>query len=897
MENFSLFYILIFPAATPILLHLLPFEKRSKLHSPIFFITSAYLTGIYLVSTHLTSSSPIHLNYDWVPALGLNFSLAIKPFTAWFSILILLLGFCINLFTLGYVSENQKRSSLLITLGFFTSAMIGVVLSDNFFLLFLFWETTSITSFLLVGFYHQKETARNNASQALLVTLAGGGALLAGLIITYLSTGTTSITSLLAMAHADIPTVAIILIIIGALSKSAQWPFHFWLPNAMVGPAPISAFLHSATMVKAGVFILATFAPIFRENPFWTPILVSAGFLTVIAAVRRGIWANNIKAILATTTLCALGNLTMLTAIGTPLSLLAFCLFLSAHALYKAPLFLLAGIIEKKHGTLDLDKLKGVAKKSPSLLAVVGIASASLIGLFPFIGFLAKEYFLKSAWEISPPIFTLFAISLVGPVLLGLKIIIPLISKNTHDDQPVKQTSLLLTVSTLIPIAGILVLSLFHNLFNQILMTAGADLANHTVPSIKFWHGWTPPLITSLCLILISTALYFFLPRKPKTHNDNHLSDTFYSAIISSLLRTSRLVAHLQIRPHLSLQITTIILAIGLISLVSVDPTSWPSLTASLPKDNSIFLVLTPLLIISSIFAAAAKQTVSILVSLGFVGLLIALIFLWFSAPDLALTQLMAETLLLFLLAGALFKTNSKAHLSKSQPNQSPLRLPLSVFATILTTTLILKAMSLEWDHPISAYHLENSKPLAYGANVVNVILVDFRALDTLGEIIVLLIAALGANAALGASRSIAPLPKTTISPLFAPASKILSIFFLMIASWIFLRGHNSPGGGFIAALLVATSAGIPLVMSPTPPNPKRLRKLSDLALKVGITLAIVAALLPLATQKPLLSGLWLHWGNIHLGTPLIFDLGIFLVVIGFALNFLRHLHHSNSNL
>ncbi|MEM9237318.1 MAG: proton-conducting transporter membrane subunit, partial [Verrucomicrobiota bacterium] len=312
---------------------------------------------------------PFVQSWAWVPQLGVEFSLRLDAFNAWFAALVLGLGAGVVLHTGGYLAKNPRLPGALAALSGFTLAMLGVILADNLYLLFLFWEATSLLSFLLVGFHHDKEEVREKASQALLVTLAGGACMLAGIVLLQLHFGTVSIVELLSMAGdgkaATLSNGAIVLLLLGAFTKSAQWPFHFWLPNAMVGPAPVSAFLHSATMVKAGVFFMATLAPLLSEHPLWTPLVAGAGLLTVGTAVLRGAREQDLKALLACTTLAALGFLTLLAGLGTPAAMLGFVIFLTAHALYKAPLFLAAGNFEKAFGTRKLDELVGAIKAAP----------------------------------------------------------------------------------------------------------------------------------------------------------------------------------------------------------------------------------------------------------------------------------------------------------------------------------------------------------------------------------------------------------------------------------------------------------------------------------------------------------------------------------------------------
>ena len=395
----------------------------------------------------------------WAPELGIEWALRLTPFTAWFGALILALGGCIQLYACYYFDKKPGRFTLMSYLAIFTSAMLGVIWADNFYLLFLFWEATSLFSFLLVGFHHQHEKTRENASQALLITLGGGAALLSGFILLHQSFGTAKISdivSLTTLPESGILTAGMLLVMIGALTKSAQWPFHFWLPNAMVGPTPVSAFLHSATMVKAGVFLLATLAPVMHLHPLWTPLLATSGILTISVAVVRAMREDDLKSILASTTLAALGFLTILAAIGTPPAQLGFVIFLTAHALYKAPLFLAAGNLEIRFGTRQLSELKGAFHSAKLTGAVILISVASLLGVAPLPGFLGKEYLLKATWYHSPLLAVAVAIAAAGVLGLGLRAVIPLLSRKERVE-PKRELHPALAIAMTLPAIGALV--------------------------------------------------------------------------------------------------------------------------------------------------------------------------------------------------------------------------------------------------------------------------------------------------------------------------------------------------------------------------------------------------------------------------------------------------------
>ncbi|MCH7226003.1 hydrogen gas-evolving membrane-bound hydrogenase subunit E [Haloferula sp. A504] len=835
---------------------------------------------------------PARQSWDWVPQLGVEFAFRLDSFTAWFAALVLGLGACVVLHAGGYLAKSRHLPGVLAALCGFTLAMLGVILSDNLYLLFLFWEATSLLSFLLVGFHHEKEEVREKAAQALLVTLAGGACMLAGIVLTHLHFGTASIVELLTMAGdgtaATLSSGALVLLLLGAFTKSAQWPFHFWLPNAMVGPAPVSAFLHSATMVKAGVFFMATLAPLLSGHPLWTPLVTTAGLLTVATAVLRGAREQDLKALLACTTLAALGFLTVLAGLGTPAAMLGFVIFLTAHALYKAPLFLAAGNLEKTFGTRQLGGLVGAVKAAPFTGLAFAVSALSLIGLAPLPGFLGKEYLLKATWAYSPLLAVSTALAAAGVLGLGLKLLLPLLDWRQRPE-PKKRLPLSMTLAALIPALGTLglVISLPATT-HEFLGAAATALGAPADAAFKFWHGWTPAFGLGMGALLLSVAVWRVLIRPDLAPLPDSLQPIFEPAFNNTVqaIRTLGTGAGRWLeagRP--GVQMGIMIAAIGLLAFIGLDAAEWSFPESDASAGTSVWLLLAPVAALAAFLACTARTTLTLLVSLGFVGLIVALLFLWFSAPDLALTQLMAETLLLFLLAGVLKKTGVEATTSSFSLG----RALVALAGGLLVTMLVLKAMALEWDHPISDFHLTHSKSAAYGANVVNVILVDFRAIDTLGEILVLAIAALGATAALGAARRRSILPFDSESPWLGTAARGLAAFCLPVSLWLFWRGHNAPGGGFISALVAATALGLLLLVRHPRLDARRLRHASLRLMVGGLGVALGSALLPLFSGKEFFTGLWWHSGDFHLGTPLLFDLGVYLTVLGFCLGFLRH--------
>lgn len=880
---FSPFLLLALPVALALVTLLWPRLVAGPVTCLLFLLAAASLLPV------VAAGEALVFTREWIPQLGMDFALRVTPFSAWFGFLIFAIGSGILLYASSYFQGHPRIKTILSCLLLFTSAMLGVIWSDNFFLLFLFWEATSLLSFLLVGFHHEKEETRAKAAQALLVTFLGGAALLAGFALLWIHTGTTSISALLAadVSLGPLFTGAVLLIILGAATKSAQWPFHFWLPNAMAGPTPVSAFLHSATMVKAGVFLLAILAPVLSAHPVWTPLLVTIGLLTVTVSVIRGLRESDMKGLLACTTLAALGFLTILAGIGTPTALKAFVIFLTAHALYKAPLFLSAGNLEKAFGTRQIEKLRGALYRSPVTGAIVALSLISLVGIPPLPGFLGKEYLLVAAWDASPMLAVLVALAATGGICVGLRLLFPLMARS-EQAEVTKAIPKPMLAATAIPAIAVLLSMVAYPWVNASLWApAASSLSAKEVTGFAYWAGWNPALGLGLSAIALGVGVSLLLARRSAGGVAKSFFEECYETFVRALLDLSKGTSKLLEKGALHIHLSVILAAVGLLAIASLQLTEWGELTGKLSAQYSIFIALAPAFTIATIAAARAQTPLTILVSLGIVGLLIAFIYLWFSAPDLALTQLLAETLILFLMAGVLFKTRHKAKRETG-------KIWRAVFATgagLLVTILILKSMALEWDHPVSDYYLAESKPSAYGANVVNVILVDFRALDTFGEIIVLAIAALGANAALGAARARAPLPGGSTTPWLAAGLPLVIALLVPTALWFFWRGHNAPGGGFIAALLVAASIGLGLLGKNRALSTRRMRNWSRSLLIVGLSIALVSALLPLLTGLPFFTGLWFHSGDFHLGTPVLFDLGVFLTVIGFTMSYLRHFH------
>jgi len=848
-----------------------------------------HLAGAAALFLYGAKQSPIELSLPWVPSLGLNIDIFIGTFQLWFITLILLISGAVQLYAANYYSGKPELKRLLLFLQLFTLAMLGIVASDNLFLLFLFWELTSLCSFLLVGLHHQTPENTRKASQGLMITMLGGVGLLVGALILTGIYGTSSIQELRVMEWNDsgLGVSAMVLILLGCLTKSAQFPFHFWLPNAMAGPTPVSALLHSATMVKAGVYLLAMLAPLFSQSPLWAYILIPLGLVTTAIGNVMGLTTNDLKQSFASTTLAALGILTVLAGVGTDAALKGFVIFLTAHALYKAPLFLSAGLIESSYGTRDITKVNGVAKQLPLVGVIIFLSLASMFGLPPFPGFLAKEYALKALWEYSPTIAVLATVLLAGTVGVGLRVFLHLFTKPDPGVE-VATPSIPKVSAALVPTLLSIAIFLIYPYFSGVLKNTAQGLTGAMELPYKFWSGITPPLILSIAVWAFAYPIALAVAKFFENRNKRPINaDQLYESSFGGLLGCASVVRNYLGTGRLRSQNMIMLICISGLTLYELSQMSWGIKIAETKTPMEIFSFMLPLLIVASIFAAVSKRVIPTLFALGVIGILMAVIFLWFSAPDLALTQLLAEILILFLLIGLILKKPQFAKQKKSM-----IRAIVACAMGLMTTLLVIKAQAVEWENQTSAYYIENSYTAAFGKNVVNVILVDFRAIDTLGEITVLAIAALGVTAAFGAARERHLFPAIESSAWMSYLFKVLTWVMLPLILFTLYRGHNAPGGGFIAALLTSILIGYGILVKEQCFDNRMLRVIANRCISAGLTMALAPVFIPLFLGRNAMEGLWIHWGSVHIGTPLLFDVGVYTVVVGFVIQYLRHFIH-----
>jgi len=699
----------------------------------------------------------IYYTLNWFPLIGVSISLYVDGLSLLFALLITGIGTLIVIYSVPYLDNNIYLSRYFCYLFLFMSAMLGVVLADNLITLFVFWELTSISSYLLIGFNHERATAREAALNALLITSSGALFLLVGFLIIGIATDTYSISKLLNQGHAFVEnpwySVILLLILIGAFTKSAQFPFHFWLPNAMEAPTPISAYLHSATMVQAGVYILARFHPIMAGSSLWFISLTTIGSITMIAGVLLAFKQTDMKLILAYTTVTALGSLVFLLGSDQDAVIKAAVAFLISHALYKATLFMVVGDIQHQSGTRFVTEVNGLRKAMPLTFMAALVAGASMAGLPPLLGFYVKElvYEANLAAPIASYILTAMVVfaNMMTAALAFILVIKPFLGqqkpKNVLEaNKKMSMNAFLLAVFTLI-------ISIVPFTINKAILSpaASAILGHPVTMKLAMWHGFTPSLALSLITFLGAIILYL---KRTEVKELLNLFNVFFKygptygwqQLIRGLLMIADWQTHILQSGKQRVYLAIVFFIIALCLVVTSILQHAIKIEQLLPSISWLSIFLFSWIFVSAILTVWVRTYLRGLILLGMFGLGVALLFLVNAAPDVAMTQVLVETLIVIIVVLNLYRQPT---LPKIVAEEKLLRLMNMIIAITIgmSITLLLLTITHQFFDPrVGNYFLMNSVTLAHGRNVVNVILVDFRALDTLGEIIVVATAAIG---------------------------------------------------------------------------------------------------------------------------------------------------------
>ena len=856
----------------------------------------------------------LQFQLEWLPMLGLNVNFMLDGLGLLFAGLILGIGMLIILYARFYLSREDPMGQFYTYLLLFQGAMVGIVLSDNILLLLVFWELTSLSSFLLIGYWKHLPEGRQGARMALTVTGLGGLAMIAGMLILGSIVGSYDLSVIL--QHKELIQAspyylpALILILAGCFTKSAQFPFHFWLPHAMAAPTPVSAYLHSATMVKAGLFLMARMWPVLSGTPEWFYIVATTGLITMVLGAVIALFKDDLKALLAFSTVSHLGLITMLLGFGTEAAAIVAVFHILNHATFKAALFMSAGIVDHETHTRDIKRLGGLRHLMPVTFVIVTIAALSMAGIPPLNGFLSKEMMLEeashTAWLSNPWILPALAtLGALFSVAYSFRLIAHVFLGPKRDDYPAKphDPAFGMWASPAFLVVLVVLIGLMPNLIAGPLVdiTAAAVTGGHPHAHISHWHGLVPAFWMSVAAIL-GGALFLSLhgalergwnaaPRpeakvifdaitRASTRASHWLTDTLHNG---SITRYGAIFA-------------AAITAAGLFAWFE-SPMSAP--TREMLPINAIMAIGWVLLVISTgCIIAFHRNRILSLVLLGVIGLAVSMAFVYFSAPDLALTQISVEVVTIILLLLALNFLPGRTPVESGMPRR--LRDAVIAGATGLavgglTYAILLRDFAAE---SISAYHLANSYKGGGGKNVVNVILVDFRGFDTFGEIIVLGIAALVIYAL---TKSVLRGPGGRWLLNWGPdddeagdrhplmmvvVTRVIMPIALMVGAYIFLRGHNAPGGGFIAGLIVAIALLMQYMASGFAWAEERQRYHYHAMIAAGVMTAAVTGMGSWLAGRQFLTS---SYGYIHIppieefewATAMAFDTGVFITVVG----------------
>ncbi len=704
----------------------------------------------------IAAGETIAVTYPWVPSLGVNLSFYLDGLSLLFTLLITGIGALVIIYASGYLAHDQAIGRFYAWTLVFMASMLGGVLADNLITLFVFWELTTISSYMLIGFNHTKDRSRAAALQALLVTSTGGLAMLAGLILLGQIGGSLELSVLVERADAiradALYLPVLILILLGAFAKSAQVPFHFWLPNAMEAPTPVSAYLHSATMVKAGIYLMARLSPTLGGTAAWQYTVTGVGATTMLLGALMAWYQSDLKRILAYSTISALGILTMLLGLGSELAAEAMVVFLLGHALYKGALFLVVGIIDHETGTREIEKLGGLRRAMPITAAAALIAALSMASIPPFLGFIGKELLYEATLEAHLLEIVLISVAVFANILYvaaaAIAGIRPFWGKAGHPPKHPHEAPVNMWLGPVLLAAGGLLLGLFPAGATLLAAPATSAITHHeSHVHLALWHGFSLVLLLSAVTIAGGFGVYVGRDRlrplvAPLAGLGRWGPERGYNLGLKGLIwlaaAQTRIIQHGYLRYYMMTIIITGIVLVGLPMLNAAE------LTWSLALVDLRFYELTVagLILISAYAAVRAKSRLGAIAALGVIGYGIAMIFVWFSAPDLAMTQFAVETLTVLLFVLVLYRLPRYRDLTRPAGRVRDAIVALT--AGGLVTGLVLVATQVQFQEPISSYMAENSVPIAHGHNIVNVILVDFRGLDTMGEITVLSLAGIG---------------------------------------------------------------------------------------------------------------------------------------------------------
>ncbi|AZF22080.1 monovalent cation/H+ antiporter subunit A [Pseudomonas sp. R3-52-08] len=952
----SLIVLLLLPFIGSCLAALLPHNARNTESLLAGLVALVGTIQVALLYPQIAHGGVIREEFMWLPSLGLNFVLRMDGFAWLFSMLVLGIGTLVSLYARYYMSPDDPVPRFFAFFLAFMGAMLGLVISGNLIQIVFFWELTSLFSFLLIGYWHHRADARRGAYMALMVTGAGGLCLLAGVMLLGHIVGSYDLDQVLAAgdqirAHSLYPAM-LALVLIGALSKSAQFPFHFWLPHAMAAPTPVSAYLHSATMVKAGVFLLARLWPSLSGSEEWFWIVGGAGAITLLLGAYCAMFQNDLKGLLAYSTISHLGLITLLLGLNSPLAAVAAVFHILNHATFKASLFMAAGIIDHESGTRDIRKLSGLVRLIPFTATLAMVASASMAGVPLLNGFLSKEMFFAETVFISATKWVEITLPLIATIAGTFSVAYALrftvdvffgppatnLPHTPHEPPRWMRAPVELLVFTC------LLVGIFPaQMVGSILAAAALPVVGGVLPeySLAIWHGWNAPLIMSLVAMCGGVVLYLMLRKQLKRgrfaypplvgyFNGKRGFEHCLVLMMRGVRRLEKRISTKRLQTQLFLLV--IVAVIGAMIPMFNSGLSW----GDRPKiPGSIVFVTLWLLAIACALGAAWQAKYHRLAALTMVsvcGLMTCITFVWFSAPDLALTQLVVEVVTTVLILLGLRwlprRIEEVSPLPSSLRKARIRRLRDFLLSTVVGGGMALLSYAMltrQTPNDISSFYLSRALPEGGGSNVVNVMLVDFRGFDTLGEITVLGAVALTVYALLRRfrpskesmelppqQRQLAPdvatdlvnprqASDTALGFMMVPAVlvRLLLPIALVVSFYLFMRGHNQPGGGFVAGLVMSVAFILQYMVAGTQWVEAQMSLRPMRWMGFGLLSATLTGLGALFAGYPFLTTHTWHLsvpvlGDIHVASALFFDVGVYAMVVGSTLLMLTALGHQS---
>jgi multicomponent K+:H+ antiporter subunit A len=956
MNPMSLIVLLLLPFIGSCIAALLPHNARnaeSLLAGLIALIGTVQMALLY---PQVADGGVLREEYAWLPSLGINLVLRVDGFAWLFSLLVLGIGTLVSLYARYYMSPQDSVPRFFAFFLAFMGAMLGLVISGNLIQIVFFWELTSVFSFLLIGYWHHRSDARRGAYMALTVTGAGGLCLLVGALLLGHIVGSYDLDAVLAAGEtvraSALYLIMLTLVLLGALSKSAQFPFHFWLPHAMAAPTPVSAYLHSATMVKAGVFLLARLWPALSGTEQWFWTVGGAGACTLLLGAYCAMFQTDLKGLLAYSTISHLGLITLLLGLNSPLAAVAAVFHILNHATFKASLFMAAGIIDHESGTRDIRRLSGLFRLMPYTATLAMVASAAMAGVPLMNGFLSKEMFFAETVFISATAWVEYALPVIATlagvfsVVYSLRFTVDVFFGPRATDLPhvPHEPPRWMRVPVELLVLACLVVGILPALsIGPVLSAAARPVVGGELPaySLAIWHGLNAPMIMSLIAMAAGVMLYLLLrPRFKRGYLDRtpglgRLSGRrVFERMLVALMRGARRLERRLTTRRLQTQLFVLVTVACLGALLSMQghDLSW----GARPKipGSGVFVTLWVIAIACALGAAwqAKYHRLAALTMVSVCGLMTCITFVWFSAPDLALTQLVVEVVTTVLILLGLRWLPRRIETVLPTPTQQRKARTRRVRDLLLAglagggmALLSYAMLTRPTPNHISSFYLSRALPEGGGTNVVNVMLVDFRGLDTLGEISVLAVVSLVVFALLrrfrppresmqlpAQQRLLAPdvvtdlinarsASDTALGFMMVPAVlvRLLLPIALMVSMYLFMRGHNQPGGGFVAGLVMSVAFILQYMVAGTQWVEARMSLRPLRWLGTGLLCATLTGLGAITLGYPFLTTHTAHLhlpllGDLHIASALFFDIGVYTVVVGSTLLILTALAHQS---